>query len=299
MAAPSGPARFPWDESVLCATCGVEHETSASHPLPEVCAICADDRQYVPPTGQEWTTVGRLRADGASIGLRELEQGLWSLPVSGGAGIGQRAKILTTEHGNLMVDVPAYIDQEAVDAVARLGGLAGILASHPHMYGVQSEWSLAFGGAPVHISEPDVGWLARRPAHLNVWSGSLEPLPGVTASQPGGHFPGSAVVHWTAPDGAGVLLSGDTVGVSRSGRWATFMRSFPNYLPLSGAVALRIADHLDRYDYARLYDNFGGVLGGEGREGQDGKREQNAADVVRRSAQRHADWAEGRNDHLT
>lgn len=176
--------------------------------------------------------------------------------------------------------------------MAGLGGLAGIIASHPHMYGVQSDWSDAFDGAPVYVSEPDAGWLARRPAHLQVWSGTLEPLPGVSASQPGGHFPGSVVVHWTAPDGEGVLLTGDTVGVARSGDWATFMRSFPNHLPLSGAVALRIAHHLERYRYARLYDNFGGVLGTPGR-GQD------AADVVRRSAQRHADWAEGRNDHLT
>ena len=279
-----------WERTVLCTTCGVEHECSASVPLPEVCAICADERQYVPPTGQDWTTLGQLRQEGARLATRELEPGLYALPVSDGAGIGQHAKILTTPQGNLMVDVPAYIDDAAVEAVARLGGLAGILATHPHMYGVQSEWSLAFGGAPVHISQPDVGWLARRPAHLNVWSGSLQPLPGVMASQPGGHFPGSAVVHWRAPDGEGVLLSGDTVGVARSGHWATFMRSFPNYLPLSGAVARRIAEHLERYDYARMYDNFGGMLGGNGHS---------AAEVVRRSAQRHADWAEGRHDHLT
>ena len=219
---------------MLCATCGVEHGSGPSAELPEVCAVCADDRQWVPPTGQEWTTVREQRESGAQILVRELEPGLWSLPVSQGPGIGQHAKVLCTPEGNLMVDVPAHIDQQAVDAVAGLGGLAGIIASHP----------------------------------------------------------GSVVVHWTAPDGEGVLLSGDTVGVARSGDWATFMRSFPNHLPLSGAVALRIAHHLERYRYSRLYDNFGGVLGTPGR-GQD------AAEVVRRSAQRHADWAEGRNDHLT
>ncbi|MFB9072559.1 hydrolase [Citricoccus parietis] len=217
--------------------------------------------------------------------------------MSGGVGIGQHAKILVTEAGNLMVDVPAYIDRAAVDAVMRLGGLAGIIASHPHMYGAQSAWAEACGGAdgpvPVYISEPDAGWLARRPANTIVWSDSLTPLPGlpgspaVTASQPGGHFPGSVVVHFTGQDGVGVLLAGDTVGVARDRKWATFMRSFPNYLPLSGAVAERIAGHLDRYDYERLYDNFSGVIASE------------ASAVVHRSARRHADWAEGRMDHLT
>ncbi|QCU79099.1 MBL fold metallo-hydrolase [Citricoccus sp. SGAir0253] len=278
---PPDPGR---DAAVLCATCGVEHDPAA---LPAVCAVCADDRQWVPADGQRWTTLGELRAGGAAIRPAELEPGLWALPVRGGVGIGQHAKVLVTPAGNLMVDVPAYVDEAAVAAVAGLGGLAGIIASHPHMYGVQSEWSAAFGNAPVYVSEPDAGWPARRPPNPVRWSGTLEPLPGVTASQPGGHFPGSVVVHFTARDGRGVLLAGDTVGVARDRAWTTFMRSFPNYLPLSGRVALRIAEHLDRYDYDRLYDNFTGCIATDARA------------VVHRSARRHADWAEGRCDHLT
>jgi hypothetical protein len=274
----------PWDQTALCTACGVEHDAAT---LPGTCVICADDRQWVPADGQRWTTVGKLRATGASVQPAPLEPGLWALPVSGGVGIGQHAKLLTTPDGNLMVDVPAHIDRAAVETVAGLGGLAGIIASHPHMYGVQSDWSEAFDHAPVYVSEPDAGWLARRPANLELWSGTIEPLPGVTASQPGGHFPGSVVVHHTGEDGRGVLLAGDTVGVARDRAWTTFMRSFPNYLPLSGRVALRIADHLDQYDYDRLYDNFTGCITADARA------------VVHRSAQRHADWAEGRNDHLT
>ncbi|NUL46661.1 hydrolase [Cellulosimicrobium funkei] len=287
----------PWDGLILCATCGVEQAADDPGELPAVCAICTDDRQWVPAEGQRWTTVGELRAAGAGTELAELEPNLWALRVRAGVGIGQHAKVLRTPAGNLMVDVPAYIDAAAVEAVRGLGGLAGIIASHPHMYGAQSAWSAALAGpdgpVPVYVSEPDAGWLARRPASLREWSGSLSPLaglPGVSASQPGGHFPGSVVVHFTGRDGAGVLLAGDTVGVARDRRWATFMRSFPNYLPLSGAVAERIAAHLDRYDYARLYDNFSGVLGVPGGD---------AARVVHRSAARHADWAEGRMDHLT
>lgn len=287
----------PWDHLLLCATCGVEQAAERREDLPAVCALCADERQWVPADAQRWTTVGELRRGGAGIDLTELEPGLWSLRVRAGVGIGQHAKVLVTPAGTLMVDVPAYIDAAAVAAVAGLGRLAGIIASHPHMYGMQSAWSEALAGpegpVPVYVSEPDAGWLARRPAATVLWSSGrteLAGLPGVSASQPGGHFPGSVVVHWTGDDGAGVILAGDTVGVARDRAWATFMRSFPNYLPLSGAVAERIAAHLDRYRYARLYDNFAGVLGVPGGD---------AARVVRRSASRHADWAEGRMDHLT
>jgi len=36
----------------ICATCAVEHAERV-----EVCAICADERQWVPAEGQRWTTL--------------------------------------------------------------------------------------------------------------------------------------------------------------------------------------------------------------------------------------------------
>lgn len=48
------------DSFTLCATCGVEHGL----PLPDVCAICDDDRQYLPPDGvQRWVTMEDLQTD--------------------------------------------------------------------------------------------------------------------------------------------------------------------------------------------------------------------------------------------
>ena len=35
----------------ICATCAVEHAERM-----DVCAICADERQWVPADGQHWTT---------------------------------------------------------------------------------------------------------------------------------------------------------------------------------------------------------------------------------------------------
>ena len=278
---------------IQCATCGVER----AEPLPDVCPICDDERQYVPAGGQRWTTPEESAARGARIDFTERETDVIGLEQRRCPGIGQRPSLIRTEHGNVLVEVPNFISDEAVSAVRGWGGLSAIIASHPHMYGVQSLWSAAFDDCPVFISAPDEQWLGLRPRNTAVWGGGhaadpgdggqIELVPGVRASQPGGHFPGSAVVHWTAPDGHGVLFSGDTIGTVASRRWVTFMRSFPNWMPLSAAVVHRIADHVSRYDFDRLYSNFGGCV------------PRDARGAVQRSAERYAAWVDGEYDHLT
>lgn len=276
------------DELVLCATCGVERTGE----LPKFCPICNDDRQYLPVdpgTGREvqhWSTLGAERAAGRRIEFVELEPGLWGL-TSDGVGIGQQAKLVQTPAGNVLVDVPPHIDGSSVERVRELGGIAAIIATHPHMYGVQVEWSRAFGDAPVFVSAADQEWLGREAEQIVVWTGERELVPGVVASQPGGHFPGSVVVRFTGADGAGVLLTGDTIAVTARRHGVCFMRSYPNRLPLSAAVVRRVADHVLNYDFDRLYDNFTGVV------------DSNARQVVADSAQLYIDWVSGKFDHLT
>ena len=66
--------------------------------------------------------------------------------------------------------------------------------------------------------------------------------PGLTLHRVGGHFRGQAVVEWTAgADGRGVLLAGDAVFPNPDRRSVSFMRSYPNRIPLSGNVVQRIA----------------------------------------------------------
>ncbi|HJC61501.1 MAG TPA: MBL fold metallo-hydrolase [Candidatus Dietzia intestinigallinarum] len=287
--------------AVQCATCGVER----AEPLPQVCPICADERQFVPSGGQRWTSPAESATRGAAIEFVERESGVTMLVQKDCPGIGQKPALVRTGHGNILVEVPNFIDDASVAAVRERGGLAAIIASHPHMYGVQSLWSRAFDDCPVYVSAADEQWLGLRPRNTVVWGGrnngtvggdgpvvpdraaEIELLPGVCASQPGGHFPGSAVVHWTAPDGEGVLFTGDTIGSVADPRWVTFMRSFPNWIPLSGAVVLRIADHVSRYDFDRIYSNFGGCV------------PRDARDAVQRSAERYAAWVDGEFDHLT
>lgn len=270
----------------ICRTCAVEHATR-----PEVCAICADERQWVPASGQAWTTLDELATEGRKVEDIELEPDLYGIETVPDIGIGQQAKLLRTPRGALLWDPLGYVDDDAAARVLELAGPAGVVAiaaSHPHMFGVQVEWSRRLGGVPVLVSEADLEWVARPDDVIEPWSGEREVLPGVVLSQPGGHFPGSAVVHWAAgADGLGVLLSGDTIFANPDRVSVSFMRSYPNRIPLSGAVVLRVAEHVARRPFDRLYNNFRGIIPVD------------ASAVVQRSAERHAAWVRGDFDHLT
>jgi glyoxylase-like metal-dependent hydrolase (beta-lactamase superfamily II) len=266
----------------ICATCAVEHADKV-----DVCAVCADERQWVPAAGQQWTTLAELAAAGTRVEVTELEPDLFGLTATQKVGIGQTAKLVRTPSGNLLWDPIGFLDDDGVARIRALGEVTAIVASHPHMYGVQVEWSRALGGVPVLVSEADEKWVARPDPAIRTWSGRLEVLPGVVLTQPGGHFPGSAVAHWTGADGKGVLLSGDTVFANPDRRTVAFMRSYPNHLPLSAAVTERVARALEEFDFDRLYGNFATRVDADARA------------VVRRSADRHIGWVRGDFDHLT
>lgn len=265
----------------LCATCGVEYEPSAEPPAE--CAICEDERQYVPASGQEWTTVDELHSDGHRVEVFEVADHLWGIRAPG-TGIDQQGMLVQTDAGNLLFDVPGFIDDEAAARVRELGGIRHIVASHPHMYGVQSAWSAAFDDAAIWIAEADERWLGYRPEAVRTWSEPFDVLPGIRLDQIGGHFPGSTIAHWA--DGAGVLFAGDAIFPTPDGN-VTFLRSYPNRIPLSPGVIRRMADYVSGYDFDVLYNNFGAKAGPD------------AAAIVQYSARRYIDWVSGANDALT
>ncbi|WP_106212290.1 MBL fold metallo-hydrolase [Glaciihabitans tibetensis] len=253
-----------------------------------MCAICADERQWVPPGGQRWTTLDELRAEGVHATLTELEENLFGVETTPRVGIGQQMKVLRTPDGNVVWDPVGFVDDEVVQRVRELGPVRAIAASHPHMYGTQVEWSRALGDAPVLVATADAQWIARPDPVIRLWSELVRVLPGVTIAQIGGHFPGSAVVHWDdGAEGRGVLLSGDTVFANPDRASVSFMRSFPNHLPLSAATVDRVARSLDLFRFDRLYGNF------------DIRIDAHADEIVRRSVDRHIGWVTGAFDHLT
>ena len=176
----------------ICARCAVEYPDSDQPP--DRCAICSDERECVEPPGQRWTTLAELERDGHHGSLHEVEPGLFGIDVEPTVGIGQRALLVRSSGGNLLWDPTGYLDDDLIAAVSGAGGVAAIAASHPHMFGVQVEWSHRFGGAPVYVNRADQDWLQRDDPVIRRWDATLEVLPGLTLNRIGGHFPGSAVL---------------------------------------------------------------------------------------------------------
>ena len=238
----------------ICPTCGAVYPPAAEPPAR--CALCEDERQWVPPTGQVWKTMEELARSGYGTEVREVEPDLFGIGVQPGIGVGQRGLVVATPHGNLLWDPSAFIDQAAIDAVAERGGLAVVSSSHPHMYGAMVEWAQAFG-AEILIAEADRRWLPRPDPAVRTWSGASEVLPGVTLVQCGGHFPGSAVVHWAAgADGEGVLLVGDTIFVTSGEDRVSFIWSAPNRLPLPEREVRGVVAALAPFRFDRMYGGW-------------------------------------------
>jgi hypothetical protein len=268
---------------VICATCGVEHVQPEG-----TCAICADERQWVPGNGQAWTSLRELREAGHRVQFEELEPGLLGLKVAPTVGIGQQAHLITTPHGSVLWDVPPFLDRPAVDRIHALGPVLAIVASHPHMFGVQSAWSHALEQAPILVCEPLLDWVQRPDAAITSWRGRHEIAPGLVLHELGGHFIGSSLLHWAdGADGRGVLLSSDTIHGNPDGTTVTFMRSYPNRIPLSAAVVERLAAGVSGLAFGRMYDNFG----------RGPKSDADAS--IQRSAKRYIGWVRGDFDHLT
>ena len=263
-------------ENFVCKTCGVEYAES-EHP-PSACAICEDERQYVGWDGQEWTTMAKMASAGHSNEMRSKEPGLTGVGITPGFSIGQRALLLQTESGNVLYDCISYLDAETVQAINALGGIQHICFSHPHFYDSMVTWSRAFDDAPIHVPEADRQWVMRPDPAIRYWDGSpLELVPGVTLIQCGGHFPGSAVLHWGAGTGGkGALFVGDTLTVVPDRRYVSFMTSYPNLIPMRGSQVRKILDAVQPYPFDRIYGGWWrrNILAG-------------AKDALRRSAERY------------
>jgi glyoxylase-like metal-dependent hydrolase (beta-lactamase superfamily II) len=271
----------PRVEIWICPACGANYPPSAEPP--GRCPLCEDERQWVPPTGQTWTTMRELAQDGYRTETRQLEPDLIGIGVQpGDVGVGQRGLLVCTPAGNMLWDPPVFIDQGAIDAVRQAGGLAAVSSSHPHMYGAIVEWSHAFD-AEILIPEVDRRWLMRPDPAVRTWSGSREVLPGVTLVQCGGHFPGSAVVHWSGgAGGRGALFVGDTIFITPGADRVSFIWSAPNRLPLPERAVRRLVEALSPYEFEWLYGGWWGPV-----IRNDGKR------IVERSAERYVELVRG------
>lgn len=264
----------------ICTTCGTQLDRGRA---PEVCPICADERQYVGWRGQEWTTLEELRETHRTR-VAPVEPNLFGFGTEPEFGIGQRALLVRTATGNVLWDCIALLDDETRDWIEALGGLSAIAISHPHYYTTMVEWARAFD-VPVHLHEADREWVQRPDPAIRFWSGEeLEIAPRATLLHLGGHFEGGQVLHWAdGAKGRGALLTGDIVQVVQDRRWVSFMYSYPNLIPLPAREVERIGRILEPWRFDRLYGAWWS---------REIKKDAHAA--VQRSVHRYSGALEGR-----
>jgi hypothetical protein len=85
----------------ICTACGTQYAESAQ--APAHCVICEEERQYVPPRGQTWTSLEALRQSHSNT-FREYETGIIGTGSTPSFAIGQRALLVRTENGNILWD---------------------------------------------------------------------------------------------------------------------------------------------------------------------------------------------------
>ena len=268
----------------ICTACGTQFAESAQ--APAQCAICEEERQYVPPRGQTWSTLHALRQSHTNT-FREYDGGIIGIGATPAFAIGQRALLLRTKGGNILWDCIATLDDATVTMIDGLGGIAAIAISHPHFYTTMVEWAHAFG-APIHLHAADKQWIMRNDPAIALWDGDGKTLwPGVTLIRCGGHFEGGTVLHWAeGDDGRGTVCAGDILTVTTDRKWLTFMRSYPNFIPLSARTVEQIGAALKPFAFETIYGHyFDRVIA------QDGKA------VLERSVARYVAAVEGKRGY--
>lgn len=236
--------------SAVCVTCGARYPDAAR---PALCRVCDDDRQYVPATGQAWTTPEAVLDAGHRLVVTAVEPDLWRVTAEPSIAIGQRGYVVGGADGAVLWDPPALVEAAGLHQIRAVSDVVAVAMSHPHYYGAMAEWAAALD-VPVLLPEEDVGWVTEPTDRVVTWSGEHEVLPGLRLVRCGGHFPGSAVLHRRE-----VLLTGDTIQAVRRAATVSFAYSFPNHLPLSAAEVETLVAAASRRPFRRLYAAFGQV----------------------------------------
>jgi glyoxylase-like metal-dependent hydrolase (beta-lactamase superfamily II) len=171
--------------------------------------------------------------------------------------IGQRALLLQSPGGNLLWDCISLLDDETIAKVHARGGIRAIAISHPHFYSSMIEWADCFG-AEIFLHSADRDWVMRKSPRIQFWEGSTLSLwDGLTLINCGGHFEGGTVLHWPkGAGGKGALLTGDIITVVQDRRYVSFLRSYPNLIPLGASAIQRIVERIEPFSFEQIYGGW-------------------------------------------
>jgi hypothetical protein len=266
-------------DAFICITCGTQYAPTPAPPA--ACIICDEERQFVPPSGQAWTTLKRLERSHMPT-FRD-EAGLIGIGIAPAFGINQRALLVPTEDSNVLWDCVSLVSDVMVKLIKGVGGLKAVAISHPHYYTTMAEWSRAFGGIPVYLHAADREWIMHPDPCLELWTGETKEIaPGLTLLRTGGHYDGGTIMHWArACEDRGALLSGDLLQVVADRKHLGFMRSYPNFIPLGTAAVRTIAERVMPFEYDAIYGAFWNAV-----------IPKNAKRAMQVSVTRHIEWLE-------
>jgi hypothetical protein len=244
-------------ENFICVQCGTQSAEKAEPPAS--CPICEDERQFVRHAGQKWTTLKRLATDHHNR-LEEEAPRLLGIGTEPEFAIGQRALLLQSPGGNLLWDCITLLDDHTIAEVNARGGIRAIAISHPHFYSSMIEWAERFD-AQIFLHAADREWVMRRAdagSRIQFWEGTTFPLwDDLTLINCGGHFEGGTVLHWPAgTNGKGALLTGDIITVVQDHCYVSFMRSYPNLIPLGAAAIHRILETIEPFSFEQIYGGW-------------------------------------------
>lgn len=301
------------DSLLICTACGTQFDTDNRSILMR-CRICDDPRQFVPRTGQAFTSLFELKAQGHK-NVRvpfEDDDRFWGITTEPKVAIGQRAILIKTPQGNILWDCITFLDDDTISWINSLGGLAAIVISHPHYYSTHLLWAEVFD-CPVYLAWEDKGWLNRldRLGKARTFiEGTEEEIEvhgektGVLAIKLGGHFPGSLVVL-----AHGRLLIADTLVTTPAGLgdWSkgpdgrkdgrpegmnsyVFMWSIPNMIPLSPDVIENMWKILKKYEFHSTHGAFTGTDVWDGRLGSESSAKQRVLESMKIQV-RNMGWA--------
>jgi hypothetical protein len=119
------------------------------------------------------------------------------------------------------------------------------------------EWAHVFH-CPVYLHAADSGWVSRPDSSIRHWEGATKTLwDGVTLVCCGGHYAGGTVLHWAdGAEGRGVVCAGDILFVAQDRQWLSFMRSYPNFIPLSKREVEGIGKALKPFAFETIYGHY-------------------------------------------
>ncbi|CAK0774518.1 hypothetical protein CVIRNUC_004176 [Coccomyxa viridis] len=266
---------------LVCLKCGAQYCADAT---PSICMMCADERGSLGRNGQEWAKKSDVFKTHKNS-VHEEEPGLLSIGTEPLFGIGQRALLIQTGVGNILWDCINILQPETAKDIHSRGGIQAIAISHPHFFGGIATWAEEFD-SPVYIHEKDKQFVTEPNSHIQPWSGDEKELfGGARLLRLGGHFPGSAVLHWSGgADGKGILCTGDTIQGLKDRRWVAFMLNFPLYMPLPADQVARIGRTVKAWqlDFERLHCGWTGQ-----------SVDRNAKQVVIKSAEHYVGLLDG------